>query len=119
MEFIKLDKDTHNILVNGEVVGQILCNRSSSGIRGYYVRFYVTVLGYNYGAYKKNLKEAKKGAEECYKLMLSKLSTFSYYAPEIMMYFGAEDMYTRYKGTGAYMSRLKWVERGADFRSCL
>ena len=77
MEFIKVDKNTHNIIVDNIQVGFIKADITSVGnVRGYGIGFLTSIKGFNFGDYKKTLKDAKKSSEIRYIKLLDHMKKF-------------------------------------------
>ena len=72
MEFVKVDKDLHKIMIDNKEVGKIerryTCNKNPDG---YYIEIVEKVQGFrNFGGYASSLKNSKALAESEYKKML-------------------------------------------------
>ena len=106
MEYIK-SGDIHKVYDDGELVGFIECDRTTTSIRGYRTRTKKQILGYGYGGYEKNLKKAKETFERQYKKFLKKVEECDYYAPEIETYFADKDSYERFRNTPVYKKIIK------------
>lgn len=113
LEFKKINKDSHEIYDGEVLVGIIKCDRTEFSIRGYQIGFYQEVLGYSFGGYTNNLKQAKALSIIKYKKMLDCISKrCGYYAPEILMYFDTEQRYLGFKETSVYKRRYEKAQNG-------